>query len=283
MSRIIAGFVLFLAALLLPLAPAAAEPDRPAPPWPAICEEEPDLREIYISTPTSEAIPLIDIPDGYFGVPTLTEGEFSGRIINITNTSKTTMLIKVNIVGIDVPEFFTSEPTPVSFKVGLSPWVVSPKTDDSIDFELQLLEPGQTREVQIGTRMGATDELIMKEEGFEALYRLDIGAEANCRLLSDPLYPDELEDDDTDQSGGGSQPNIPVEESTSGSDVHGPGSEAGIGAESGPGTESGPAGAGNTAASDELVWTGADVRELGLLAGALLVIGAILKRRRHRH
>lgn len=282
MSRLIAGFTLLLAALFLPLAPAAAEPDRPTPHWPAICEEEPDLRELYISTPTSEAIPLIDIPDGYFGVPTLIEGEVSDRIINITNTSKTTMLVKVDIVGIDVPDFFTSEPTPVSFKVGLSPWVISPKTDDAIHFELQLLEPGQTREVHIGTRMGATDELITKEEGFEALYRLDIGAEANCRLLGDPLYPDEPEADDTDQSGGGNQPSIPVEEGTSGSDVPGPGSESGS-AEAGPGTESGSAGAGNTAAGDELVWTGADVRVLGLLAGALLLIGALLKRRRHGH
>lgn len=188
----------------------------------------------------------------------------------------------VGIDDIDEPDFFTSEPAPVSFKVGLSPWVVSPKTDDSIYFELRLLEPGQTREVPIGTRMGATDELITKEEGFEALYRLNIGAEANCHLLGDPLYPDEPEADDTDQSGGGNQPSIPVEEGTSGSDVPGPGSES-ASAEAGPGTESGSAGPGNTAAGDELVWTGADVRVLGLLAGALLLIGALLKRRRHGH
>lgn len=193
----------------------------------------------------------------------------------------------VGIDDIDEPDFFTSAPMPVSFKISLSPWVISPKTDDSIHFELQLLQPGPTREAHMETRMGATDELITKEKGFEALYRLDIGAETNCRLLGDPLYPDEPEADGTDQSGGGNQPSTTIEQSTSGSDVPGPGSEAGDAEtgdpEAGPGTESGPVGAGNTATGDELVWTGADVRVLGLLAGVLLLIGAILKRRRHGH
>lgn len=286
MNRLIAGLALALAVMFLPAAPASAQRDSPTPPYPAICEEEPELRELQISTPTSEQIAMIDVPEGFFAVPVLAEGTVHERIIHVTNTSKTTMLVKVRIVGVDVPEFFTAEPTPVSFKVGLSPWVVSPETDDAIHFELQLLPPGHTRELEIGARMGWTDDRIVKEEGLAGIYRFDISAEADCRLASDPRYPDIPDNPSKDGEGTvevpgsedtlGPSPDTPLPTHQISEDRDGQNSTD-TGAS---GREDVGAAANDSGAGDELVWTGADVRMLGFVAGILLVVGALLKRRR---
>lgn len=173
MRRLAAG-VLFASLALS--APALADDLESA----IICEAEPDLSDVLVSSPSSEPVPLTSVPDDYLRIPVLVEGQTHSRMLALTNTSEGSLALTVRVRGVDVPDYFTGGPSPLAFMVGASRWQTSPASGGEIAFPLSPLAPGETRELEIATTLVWTDDLVAKTQPYSALYKVSIGATSNC-------------------------------------------------------------------------------------------------------
>lgn len=177
-----------LLASLVSLPLASVQPSRAASALP-VCAAEPDLSHITIATPPSDPVPLNQAGALDLFSNTLVEGDIYHRTLTLENTGLVDMALSAHVKGVDVPEFFTTDPTPVTFKVDDSSWIISPGTGEQVSFRLEPLDAGERRDVDVSMSLQWSDDLVKKPESLSGIYRLSVGATVHCEAPSTAPSP----------------------------------------------------------------------------------------------